>query len=105
MSLTGELNNPSSPISQWFAARYNPSVGGIITYHNEVMSRSSILSPIDSTDFPLVGNAVTYSLRKFIAAKQNNQSWVDSTLAGMMASELKISQLTELCFDNQQVTR
>lgn len=97
MSLSSELNNPSSPISQWFAAKYNQTIGNIIAYHNEVMSRSLILSPIDGTDFPLVGNAVAYSLRKFVATKQNNKSWLDGTLAGIIALEMQLNQLTELC--------
>lgn len=97
MSLTTELNNPSSPISRWFAAKYNKNIGNIVAYHNRIMSRSSILAPVDGTDFSLVGNAATYSLRKFIAAKQNNQSWVNGTLAGKITDELNISQLAQLC--------
>lgn len=100
MSLTQELKNPSSPISKWFSSKYHQGVGNIILHHNQMMQRSPILKPIDGTDFPLVGNAVTYSLRQFIAAKQNSRSWVNNTLAGKAADKLGINQVAKFCSKN-----
>lgn len=104
MSLTTELNNPASPISQWFAAKYHQGIGNIVKRHNQVMSRSSILSPIDGTDFPLVGNAAAYGWRKFVAAKQGNTQWVGDTLAGAAAKEARLEQLATLCANQSKST-
>lgn len=100
MSLTKELNNPTSPISKWFSNKYHQGVGNIILHHNQMMQRTPILKPISGTYFPLVGNAITYSLRQFIAAKQNNKSWVANTLAGKMANKLGIEKVAKFCSKN-----
>ncbi|BDA76051.1 hypothetical protein CAL7716_102170 (plasmid) [Calothrix sp. PCC 7716] len=63
------------------------------------MSQASIITPIDGTNFPLVGNAVTYAFRKFIASKQNNQSWLNNTLAGNVLSRTNLTNLSKICYE------
>lgn len=100
MSLTSELNNPKSPISKWFADKYHQGVGKIIAHHNTMMSHSSIIKPIEGTNFPLVGNAITYGLRKFVAQKKKDEKWLNSTLAGEASFKLGLDELASFCSEN-----
>lgn len=104
MSLTKELNNPSSPVSKWFADKYHKGVGNIIHNHNKVMSQSSIITPTAMSNFPLVGNAVTYAFRKFIASKQQNTYWLNDTLAGRILTRFNLASLNKTCCANSEST-
>lgn len=97
MSVTKELNNPTSPLSQWFQKKYNPKIKNIIEYHNNVMAKSTILAPVHGTSFALVGNAITYAFRKFIASKQGNTSWLDDTYAGKILHRHNLKSLKDAC--------
>lgn len=104
MSLTKELNNPSSPISKWFAKKYHNGIGSIISNHNSVMSQSSMIAPVKGTNFALVGNAVTYAFRKFTASKQQNTCWLDNTLAGKILTRFHLTSLSKTCCENSKST-
>ncbi|OKH45295.1 hypothetical protein NIES2101_26670 [Calothrix sp. HK-06] len=102
MSLTKELSNPSSPVSKWFAKKYHKGVEYIIYNHNKVMSQSSTITPVEGTNFSLVGNAITYAFHKFIASKQQNKYWLDNTLAGKTLTRLNLANLNKLCCVNSK---
>lgn len=100
MSLTSELRNQNSPISKWFEEKYHQGVGNIINHHNQMMKHSSIIKPTEGTNFPLVGIAITYGLRKFIAQKKDDKHWVINTIAGEASFKLGLSELADFCSKN-----
>ncbi len=81
MSLTSELKNPESPIRKWFDNKYSQTINKIINHHNNVLSQSEIISPLQGTNFPVVGNAVCYALRKYISQKIDDTNWHYTCLA------------------------
>ncbi|MBD2629673.1 hypothetical protein [Trichormus variabilis] len=119
MSLTSELNNPESHLSQWFLNRASYIGYKIVEAHNQQMALRSIIRPIAGTDFPKVGTACCYYLRKYLSAldgdwnnpalsgdaiqslgkvsKRNSLSvktrkdWLQETVAGMVIAKLKLN--------------
>lgn len=97
MSLTSELKNPNSPIRKWFDTKRSQIIDKIINYHNQVLSQSQIISPQQGTNFPVVGNAVCYALRKYIAQKIGDINWHYTSLAWYGARNLQLIPLFNYC--------
>ncbi len=63
-SLTRELNNPYSPLYQWFESKQSKGGNRLIKNHNEQMDRTNIIKPSgEIKDFALVGTAFVYAFR------------------------------------------
>lgn len=96
MSLTSELRNPNSAISQWFKIRESQIVLNIVSNHNNLMSGHEIIRPMEGTDFCLVGKGVTIYLQKYFAAIVNQPNWIEGTIAGESAHKLGLIELPAL---------
>lgn len=102
MSLTSELKNPNSPIRKWFDLRHTRTIDKIINHHNKILSQSQIISPQQGTNFPVVGNAVCYALRKYIAQKLGDTNWHYTSLAWYGARYLQLTPLFDYCIDSNK---
>lgn len=103
MSLTSEIKNPESPIRIWFDKRRSKAIDQIINHHNQVLSQSRIISPQKDTNFPVVGNAVCYALRKYIARKIGDTNWHYTSLAWYGARNLKLTPLFNYCVNSNKL--
>lgn len=62
--ITRELNNPHSPLSQWFESKMSAAGHRLIKNHNEQMDRANIIKPLgEIQDFALIGTAFVYAFR------------------------------------------
>ncbi|MEM7552628.1 MAG: hypothetical protein AAF378_00740 [Cyanobacteria bacterium P01_A01_bin.84] len=102
MSLTSELKNPESQIRKWFDNRRSRTTDKIINHHNEILSQSQIISPQQGTNFPTVGNAVCYALRKYIANKLGDTNWHYTSLAWHGARYLQLIPLFNYCINSNK---
>ena len=102
MSLTSELKNPNSPIRKWFDLRHTRTIDKIINHHNKILSQSQIISPQQGTNFPVVGNAVCYALRKYIANKLGDTNWHYTSLAWHGARYLQLIPLFNYCINSNK---
>ncbi|MEO1374640.1 MAG: hypothetical protein AAFW70_10035 [Cyanobacteria bacterium J06635_10] len=102
MSLTSELKNPESPIRKWFDIKRSQTIDKIINHHNQVLSQSQIIIPQQGTNFPVVGNAVCYAIRKYIAQKIDDTNWHYTSLAWYGARHLQLTPLFDYCINNNK---
>jgi hypothetical protein len=66
-SLTRELNNPHSPLYQWFESKQSPGGDRLIDSHNLQMNRNQIIRPSGHIkDFALLGTAFVYAFRWYL---------------------------------------
>ena len=63
-SLTRELNNPHSPLYQWFESKQSDCSDRLIKSHNLQMNQAQIIRPSGHIeDFALLGTAFVYAFR------------------------------------------
>ncbi|MBW4504374.1 MAG: hypothetical protein KME57_33670 [Scytonema hyalinum WJT4-NPBG1] len=97
MSLTSELKNKESPIRKWFDDRYNTAVAKIITTHNQLLSQQEIIQPVEGTDFPLTGNALSKALSKYLGLIYNQKNWYQGCTPLTGAQFLKVEYAFDYC--------
>lgn len=102
MSLTSELKNPESPIRKWFDNKRTQTINKIINHHNQVLSQSEIIIPQQGTNFPVVGNAVCYAIRKYIAQEIDDTNWHYTSLAWYGARHLQLTPLFDYCINSNK---
>lgn len=68
-SLTRELNNPQSPIYQWFDSKQSSSGDHLIRNHNAQMNRNQIIKPQGQIkDFALLGTGFILNFGRAIVS-------------------------------------
>lgn len=98
LCLTRHLNNPQSLLSQWFAAKQNPSGALLIQNHNQQMNRSAIIRPQGQMkDFALLGTAFVYAFRWHLGllSRQINKTPASLSLNPNFIKQLLQAKTTE----------
>ena len=102
MSLTRELDNPNSPLSQFLNSHFNQSVvSQIINEHNQKVRRYLPISAPTDSNLPLVGVAMSYAFRWQI---QPPQQWFNESNAFRGAYLVDVSPQAILQTVNQAQT-
>jgi hypothetical protein len=97
VSLTSELKNLESPIRKWFDSRLNKAIIKIISNHNELLSKQTIIEPVYGVDFPLVGNAISKALAKYLGNIYQDKNWFNSCLGKVGARKLGCDRAFDYC--------
>ena len=98
MSLTGELNNPHSPLYKWFESKQSSCGDRLIKSHNQEMNRNQIIRPSGYIkDFALLGTAFVYAFRWHLGLLSDNfnQTVASYNLSSTIAEQLIGAKTTE----------
>jgi hypothetical protein len=97
-SLTRELNDPYSPLYQWFESKQSEGGNRLIKNHNEQMDRSQIIRPSkEIKDVALVGTAFVYAFRWHLGLlhRRFKQTVASYNLHSNIASKLLEAKTTK----------
>ena len=97
-SLTRELNDPHSPLYQWFKSKQSDCGDRLIESHNLQMNRNQIIRPSGQIkDFALLGTAFVYAFRWHLGLLIDsfNRTVASYNLSSAIAGKLLNAKTTE----------